>query len=58
MLEHPYLASYHDPEDEPSATPFDNKYDDVDFTIPQWQSASFLKSYALTGTPCSLVSRI
>lgn len=38
VLEHEYLSSYHDPDDEPSAPPFENKYDDVDYTVEQWQS--------------------
>jgi mitogen-activated protein kinase 1/3 len=30
-LSHPYLDAYHDPEDEPAATPLDPSFFDFDF---------------------------
>jgi hypothetical protein len=37
VLEHGYLAQYHDEDDEPTAELLVNEFDDVDFTVEQWR---------------------
>jgi p38 MAP kinase len=37
-LEHPYLKLFHDPEDEPEGTNFDDNYEEQDLTILEWKS--------------------
>lgn len=36
-LRHPYLAKYHDPEDEPIATKFDDSQENSEITIDEWK---------------------
>ena len=37
-LEHPYLRLFHDPEDEPEGTNFDDHYEEQDLTVSEWKS--------------------
>ncbi len=37
-LAHPYLSTFHDPEDEPEGSHFDDEYESQDFTIADWKS--------------------
>ncbi|EDQ92186.1 uncharacterized protein MONBRDRAFT_14615, partial [Monosiga brevicollis MX1] len=37
-LTHPYFASYHDPQDEPTRTPIDRSFESRPFTLPEWQA--------------------
>jgi p38 MAP kinase len=44
-LEHPYLASYHDPSDEPIAeTQFDWSFTEADLTVDEWKSRIYTVS--------------
>ena len=36
-LAHPYLRQYADPSDEPTAPPYDQSYEDLDLSIPEWR---------------------
>lgn len=36
-LAHPYLRQYADPTDEPTAPAYDQSYEDLDLTIPEWR---------------------
>lgn len=36
-LAHPYLRQYADPTDEPTASSYDQSYEDLDLTIPEWR---------------------
>lgn len=36
-LAHPYLAQYHDPDDEPVAKPFDQSFESRDLLIEEWK---------------------
>ena len=36
-LAHPYLRQYADPTDEPTAPSYDQSYEDLDLTIPEWR---------------------
>ena len=42
-LEHPYLSLFHDPEDEPEGTNFDDNYEEQDLTISEWKSKFILR---------------
>ena len=37
-LMHPYFESYHDPDDEPDAKPFDDSFETYDYSLIQWKS--------------------
>ena len=51
-LEHPYFTAYHDPDDEPTAKPFDEGYtgDGSDLTVEQLKALMFneIKSFVYT----------
>lgn len=36
-LAHPYLTQYADPSDEPTATPFDQSFENMELSIPEWR---------------------
>ena len=36
-LAHPYLAQYADPTDEPTAEPYDQSFEEMELTIPEWK---------------------
>lgn len=36
-LAHPYLAAYHDPNDEPVSAPFDESSEEMDLTLERWK---------------------
>ena len=36
-LAHPYLRQYADPSDEPTAPPYDQSYEDLELSIPEWR---------------------
>lgn len=36
-LAHPYLSQYADPTDEPTAEPYDQSFEDMELTIPEWK---------------------
>ena len=36
-LAHPYLAQYADPSDEPSSLPYDQSFEELDYTVDQWK---------------------
>lgn len=40
-LEHPYLAQYHDPEDEPIAEPVDLSFERLDLDVNAWRGKIF-----------------
>lgn len=35
-LRHPYLAQYHDPDDEPEAEPYDQSFESRELSIEGW----------------------
>lgn len=37
-LAHPYLKQYCDPTDEPTAEPYDDSFEAMDLSIPDWKS--------------------
>ena len=37
-LEHPYLKSYHDIDDEPEGTLFDDSYEQQEYNVVEWKS--------------------
>ncbi len=37
-LAHPFLKAFHDPEDEPIGVPFDDKYENQEFSVQDWKS--------------------
>jgi serine/threonine protein kinase len=37
-LEHPYLATFHDSDDEPEGYQFDDLYEAQDYTVDEWKS--------------------
>lgn len=41
-LAHPYLAQYADPSDEPTAAPFDQSFENMELSIPEWRSNLYL----------------
>lgn len=41
-LAHPYLAQYADPSDEPTAEPFDQSFENMELSIPEWRSNLYL----------------
>lgn len=43
-LSHPYFSQYHDPEDEPEATLYDQTLESKDRTLEEWKGQSFLKT--------------
>ncbi|PAA69332.1 hypothetical protein BOX15_Mlig000451g2 [Macrostomum lignano] len=36
-LEHPYLAAYHDPDDEPDAVPYSDEWESQDLSVSEWR---------------------
>ena len=36
-LAHPYLSQYADPSDEPSSLPYDQSFEELDYTVDQWK---------------------
>lgn len=40
-LAHPYLAQYADPSDEPTAPPFDQSFENMELSIPEWRRYCF-----------------
>ena len=36
-LAHPYLAQYADPTDEPVSPPYDQTFEDFEYTVDQWK---------------------
>ena len=36
-LAHPYLRQYADPQDEPTALPYDQSFENYDLSIPEWK---------------------
>ncbi|KAG1650095.1 Mitogen-activated protein kinase 14 [Nymphon striatum] len=41
-LAHPYLAQYADPDDEPISEPLEMSFEDMDMTVDEWKSKSFI----------------
>ena len=41
-LAHPYLSVYSDPQDEPSSTPYDQTFEDLDLSVEQWKGKNHL----------------
>jgi p38 MAP kinase len=37
-LAHPYLKQYADPTDEPTANKYDQTFEDLEYSIPEWRS--------------------
>ncbi len=37
-LRHPYLKTFHDPDDEPEGHLFDDQYETTDYPIAEWKS--------------------
>lgn len=37
-LSHPYLAQYADPADEPVSEPYDQSFEDMEVSVPEWKS--------------------
>ena len=37
-LAHPYLAQFADPNDEPTAEPYDDSFEDKELTLEEWKS--------------------
>lgn len=46
-LAHPYLTQYADPSDEPTATPFDQSFENMELSIPEWRSKLYLNNVRL-----------
>ncbi|XP_065067158.1 mitogen-activated protein kinase 14-like isoform X2 [Rhopilema esculentum] len=46
-IKHPYLAKYHDPDDEPTGETFTDEYENADLDIDQWRELTFnaIKSF-------------
>jgi serine/threonine protein kinase len=46
-LEHPYLSTFHDVEDEPTAEPFDDNYEAQEYPVHDWRDRIFqeIKSF-------------
>lgn len=40
-LEHPYLATFHDVDDEPIAEPFDDNYESQEYPVHDWRDRIF-----------------
>nr|CAB3263635.1 p38 kinase [Phallusia mammillata] len=40
-LAHPYLAKFHDPQDEPCAALYDKSYEDAELTIEEWKKLAY-----------------
>lgn len=40
-LEHKYFESFHDKDDEPSGSLFDDSYESADFTVTEWKNKIF-----------------
>ena len=36
-LEHPYLRAYHDPEDEPEGSLFEDEYENQELSVERWK---------------------
>ncbi|XP_070557685.1 mitogen-activated protein kinase 14B-like isoform X2 [Ptychodera flava] len=36
-IKHPYVAQYHDPDDEPDGEPYDDSFENMDLKIPEWR---------------------
>lgn len=37
-LQHPYIAEYHDPSDEPTSEPFDDSFELTNLSVAEWKS--------------------
>lgn len=44
-LEHPYLSTYHDRDDEPEGNPFDDSFESQEFTVPEWKGIYILNFF-------------
>ena len=44
-LAHPYLAQYADPTDEPASQPYDQTFEDFDYTVNQWKGGSESRAF-------------
>jgi p38 MAP kinase len=40
-LKHPFLRTFHDPEDEPTGILFDDKYENQDYSVADWKNKIF-----------------
>nr|ARJ54259.1 p38 protein [Aurelia aurita] len=40
-IKHPYLAKYHDPDDEPTGEPFIDTYENAELDVDQWRELTF-----------------
>ncbi|XP_039264856.1 mitogen-activated protein kinase 14-like [Styela clava] len=40
-LQHPYLEKFHDPEDEPTADPIDQSFEEAEMSIDQWKKLTY-----------------
>lgn len=41
-LSHPYFSQYHDPDDEPEASPYDQTLESKDRTLEEWKGKAFI----------------
>ncbi|WAR25731.1 MK14-like protein [Mya arenaria] len=46
-LAHPYLSQYADPSDEPTAPKYDESFESMEYSIPEWRIKSGYEDYAL-----------
>lgn len=46
-LEHPYLSTFHDIEDEPEGTPFDEQYESQELSVPEWKGTYLTLAFSL-----------
>ena len=42
-LAHPYLAQYADPTDEPVSEAYDQSFEDMEVSVPEWKSECFIR---------------
>lgn len=37
-LSHPYLSEFHDPENEPESSPYDDSFESLELAVSEWKS--------------------
>lgn len=50
-LAHPYLSQYADPSDEPSSLPYDQSFEELDYTVDQWKGNRRWTVFLILETP-------